>query len=374
MTKKNQKTILISSNYAWTIFNFRMGLIKRLKDEGFKVVVLTEFDGYESKILKEVDEIIPLFISRKGINPLIDIITIFSFIKTILYVKPSVMLLFTVKPVIYGSLAARLSKVPSISMITGLGTVFIKNSWLTTLVKSLYRKSLLSSPITFFQNISDRDLFLEHKLIVPDSWKITPGSGVDLDKFTYEEQLDQKELIFLFVGRILKDKGVIEFIDAAKIIKAKFSNVRFQLLGPTATENRTAISSKEMSEWVNEGVIEYLGETDDISFFLKRASCIVLPSYREGTSRALLESAAVGRPLIASDVPGCKEIIDDKKSGFLCKVRNHKDLAKKIEDMINLSHRERVQMGKNGRLKVENEYNQEIVCNLYIDAIRTINQ
>jgi len=370
---KNHKTILISSNYAWTIFNFRMGLIKRLKDEGFKVVVLTEFDGYESKILKEVDEVIPLFISRKGINPFIDVITIFSYIKAILYVKPCTILLFTVKPVIYGSIASKLTKVKSISMITGLGTAFIKNSWLTGLVKYLYRKSLSSSPTTFFQNTSDRDLFLEHKLINPNSWKITPGSGIDLDKFKYSEQLDKGELIFLFVGRILKDKGIIEFINAAKIIKKKFPYIRFQLLGPTATENRTAISSREMKEWVDDGVIEYLGVTDDISYFLKRASCIVLPSYREGTSRALLESAAVGRPLIASDVPGCKEIIDDKKSGFLCKVRDHKDLASKIENMVKLSYEERVLMGKNGRLKIENEYNQDIVSDLYIEAIKKIN-
>lgn len=367
-----QKTVLISSNYAWTIFNFRMGLIKRLKKEGYRVVVLTQFDDYEKKIIKEVDEVIPLFISRKGINPFIDIITLINFIKVILKIQPSYILLFTIKPVIYGSLAARYTNSISIPMITGLGTSFIKNSIITTIVKKLYKLSLISSPLVFFQNHNDKEIFLQHKLIGRNQWKITPGSGVDLANFSYIEANFSKNLTFLFVGRILKDKGVLEFFEAAKIIKKKYPETRFQLLGPIGSENRTAIPKKEVQKFVDAGFVEYLGITENTSSYIKNACCIVLPSYREGTSKALLEGAAVGRPLIASDVPGCREIIDNNLSGFLCKPRDGEDLAKNIEKIIKLSFEERLLMGKNGRFKMEKEYDQEFVFDMYIEAIQNI--
>lgn len=365
----SSKKILISSNYAWTIFNFRMNLIRRLKKEGFEVIILTQFDGYENDIKNEVDEIKPLFISRKGINPFVDLITFFSYLKTLFFYKPSAVLLFTIKPVIYGSFAARFTKTPSITMITGLGTVFIKESWLTKLVKYLYRFSLKSSKTIFFQNNDDRDLFIKNELVNPKFCKTTPGSGVDLVKFKQTKLPQRKSIVFLLVGRMLKDKGVREYIEAAKIIKKKYSNVSFQLLGPIATENRTAISLDQIKKWQDNKIIEYFGETDEIVGFLNNATCVVLPSYREGTSRALLEAAAVGRPIIASDVPGCKEIIDDGRSGFLCKVKDSIDLADKIEKMIILSHESRVLMGKNGRLKVQKQYNEDIVLNSFVDAV-----
>ncbi len=359
------KVILISSNYAWTIFNFRMNLIKRLKKEGFKIIVFTQFDGYELEIKKEVDVIKNLFISRKGINPLIDLITLFHYIKTFLIFKPSNILLFTIKPVIYGSIAARLTNVNSISMITGLGTSFITNTWLTKIVKRLYKIALKSSQINFFQNKDDLKIFIDNKIVEPSSCAITPGSGIDLEKFKQSDFPNEKNLKFLFVGRLIKDKGIREFVDAARIIKRKFPDVDFQVLGPMGSENRSAIKQNELEGWKKEKVIKYLGETNDTLFFLNKATCIVLPSYREGTSRALLEAAAVGRPLIASDVPGCREIIDDSKSGYLCKVKDHLDLADKIEKMIMLPHESRLTMGMNSRLKVENEYDENIVLDLY---------
>ncbi len=368
MNKEN-KVVLISSNYAWTIFNFRMNLIKRLKKEGFKIIVFTQFDGYELEIKKEVDVIKNLFISRKGINPLIDLITLFHYIKTFLVFKPSNILLFTIKPVIYGSIAARLTYLNSISMITGLGTSFIKNTWLTRIVKRLYKFALKSTKINFFQNKDDMKIFVDNKLVKSSSCFITPGSGIDLVKFKQRDLPNKKNIIFLFVGRLIKDKGIREFVDAARIIKKKFPDVHFQVLGPIGSENRTAIKPNELGKWKNEKVIEYLGVTDNTSYFLNRATCIILPSYREGTSRALLEAAAVGRPLIATDVPGCREIIDDSKSGYLCKAKDHLDLANKIEKMIMLPHDSRLTMGRNSRLKIEKEYDENIVLNLYIDEI-----
>ena len=369
MIKKNQKTVIVSSNYAWTIFNFRMPLIRRLKSDGYKVVVLTQFDGYESLIATEVNQIRKLFISRKGVNPLLDFLTILDFIKSIIIVKPDLLLLFTIKPVIYGSIAARLTNIEAIVMITGLGSAFISGTWIKKVVKILYRFALSSVPVVFFQNNDDKNLFLREGFVNKKACRMVPGSGVDLERFKFTNLPKSKKVVFLFVGRMLWDKGIGEFVDAARRLKSRYPNVRFQLLGPCGVENRTSISNLKMNEWQKEGFIEYLGETDNVASYIVRATCIVLPSYREGTSRVLLEAAAMGRPLIATNVPGCREVIDHRITGFLCKPRDSTDLSEKIEQMIKLPHEVRSLMGTKGREKVENGFDQEIVCDLYAEAM-----
>ena len=373
MELKNGKTILLCSNYAWTIVNFRLGLIKRLKAEGYKVIVLTQFDGYEAKIITEVDEIKPLFISRKGVNPFIDIFTILDLVRYLLKFKPDYLLTFSIKPVIYGSIAAKFTRVKSIVMITGLGTAFITDTWLTKFVTALYKFSLSSVSTIFFLNCDDKQLFVEQKLVDSKICELTPGEGVDLKKFRYTNLLQTSNTVFLLIARMLWDKGVNEFVEAARILKAKYPSARFQLLGPLGVENRTSISITKMTEWQKEGFIEYLGETDNVNSYIESACCVVLPSYREGTSRVLLEAAAMGRPLIATDVPGCREVIDDGVTGFLCIPKDPFSLSQKIELMLNLPHESRRLMGVKGREKVENEFNQDIVCDLYMEAIKNSN-
>ena len=365
------KTIIVTSNYAWTIYNFRMPLIRRLNEEGYKVCVLTQFDGYESLIANEVDQIRPLFISRKGVNPLVDFFSIIDFIKHFIRIKPILILSFTIKPVIYGSIAARFMRLSSIVMITGLGTAFVKNNWITKIVKILYRFSLASVATAFFQNADDKNLFINNNLINPRICRLTPGSGVDLGKFTHTNLPTSHEMTFLLIGRMLWDKGIGEFVDAAKSIKLKYPHVRFQLLGPLGVQNRTAIKEIEVEAWENEGIIEYMGSTDDVRRFIEKACCVVLPSYREGTSRVLLEAAAMGRPLVATDVPGCREVVEDGVNGFLCKPRDYVDLSSKIELMLKLPYEARQVMGARGREKIENEFRQEIVSDLYMDAIES---
>jgi glycosyltransferase involved in cell wall biosynthesis len=370
--KLDKATILVCSNYAWTVYNFRMPLIRRLKKEGYKVIVVTEFDGYENEIRLEVDMIEPLFISRKGVNPFVDIFTIIDLIRHLRKFKPDILLAFTIKPVIYSSIAAKLLRIPSIVMVTGLGTAFITNNWITRVVKKLYKFALSSVSIVFFQNVDDRDFFVQQKFVDTKVCRYTPGSGIDINKFTYSKLTNNSEITFLLIGRMLWDKGIGEFVEAAKIIKLKYPNARFQLLGPLGVQNRTAIKSTDMEAWENEGIIQYLGETDDVTKFIEKACCIVLPSYREGTSRVLLEAAAMGRPLIATDVPGCREVIEDGVTGLLCKARDYVDLSQKIEMMLKLPFDARSIMGIKGRSKIENEFRQEIVCDLYIDAIKRL--
>lgn len=371
MIKEEGKTIVICSNYAWTIYNFRMALIRRLKAEGYKVIVLTEFDGYENVIQSEVEQIKPLFISRKGVNPFVDFFTIVDLVRLLIKFKPDLLLTFSIKPVIYGSIAAKILKIQSIVMITGLGTAFITDNWITKVVKSLYRFALSSVSIVFFQNVDDKDLFVDNKLVNKKVCRHSPGSGVDLEKFAYSPLPNTPEITFLLIARMLWDKGIGEFVEAAKTIKLKYPHANFQLLGPLGVQNRTSIKKSEVNAWENEGIVEYLGETDDVARFIENACCVVLPSYREGTSRVLLEAAAIGRPLVATDVPGCREVVSDGVTGFLCRPRDYADLSQKIESMLNLPYEARQVMGAMGREKIENEFRQEIVCDLYIDAIKS---
>lgn len=370
MEENNAKTVIVCSNYFWTIYNFRLGLIKRLKAEGYKVVVISQFDGYEKKVASEVDEIRPLFISRKGVNPFIDIFTIFHIVKYLLIFKPYALLSFSIKPVIYGSIAARFTKVKSIVMITGLGSAFISDNWITKVVKALYKYSFVSISKAFFQNTDDRNIFLTNRLVDEKVCQLIPGSGVDLEKFSPTVAPSNERITFLLIARILWDKGVGEYVKAASKIHELYPNTKFQLLGPLGVENRTAISKLQMEKWEKNCNIEYLGETDDVAPYISKACCIVLPSYREGTSRVLLEAAAMGRPIVTTDVPGCREIVEDQITGFLCKPRDYLDLVEKLELMINLSYTDRKIMGAKGREKIEKEFNESIVFDYYIHALK----
>ena len=370
MNIASRKTIIVCANYAWTIYNFRMALIRRLKSEGYKVIVLTQFDGYEEQIRSEVDGIASLFISRKGVNPFVDLLTVADLVRHFISLKPDTFLGFSIKPVIYGSIAAKIFKTPSIVMVTGLGTAFISNNWITKVVKTLYRFSLSSALVIFFQNSDDRNIFINNKLVAKKICMDSPGSGVDIIRFSYSILPITTEFSFLLIARMLRDKGIGEFVEAARAVKLKYPNTRFQLLGPLGVQNRTSIKKKEVKAWENEGIIEYLGETDDVKSYIEHACCVVLPSYREGTSRVLLEAAAMGRPLIATDVPGCREVVEDGVTGFLCKPRDYVNLSEKIELMLKLPYETRRVMGVKGREKIETEFRQEIVCDLYVDALK----
>ena len=339
MINHKQKTVVICSNCAWSIYNFRLPLIRTLISSGFKVVVITEFDGYEKKISNEVSDLYPLYISRKGINTLSDIVTFIDLLKKITIIKADYLFLFTIKPVIYGSIVARIMRLPNIVTITGLGTSFISESWITKIVKLLYKFALQKASVIFFQNKDDKNLFEENNLVISKVCKLVPGSGIDLKKFEFSKPRDEANMTFLLIARMIKDKGIVEFVDA------------------------------EINQWVEEGTVEYLGDTDNVKEFIRDSSCIVLPSYREGTSKVLLEAASIGRPIVTSNVAGCKEIVDDGINGFLCKSQDSIDLGKKIHQMLLLPYETRVKMGILGRKKMESEFNQKIVLDNYKQAL-----
>jgi glycosyltransferase involved in cell wall biosynthesis len=341
-----------------------------LISNGYKISVITQFDGYEKELKNYGCDVYNLFISRKGINPFIDIITLLHILIHLLVLKPSICLTFTIKPVIYTSFVLRFLDIKNIAMITGLGTGFIKGGWLTFIVKKLYRFALAKVSYVFFQNPSDQQLFWDHNLVDPFKCKLTPGSGIDLQKYVFSKKSnDSNSFIFLLIARLVWDKGIKEYLEAAWQLHEEFPEVQFHIIGPSGVQNRTAIPINEIENWKLEGVVNYIGEVEDIQPKIAEATCIVLPSYREGTSRVLLEASAIGRPIIATDVPGCKEVVLDKKSGFLCKVKDSHDLYLKMKKMCLLDQGKRNEMGLIGRKHVENKFNHELVCQIYLDTL-----
>ena len=365
--------VLISVNTAWNIANFRLGLVSALRAAGHEVVAVAPVDDSVDRIGQAGCRFVALPMDNKGTSPVRDAILTCRYFFLLRRERPDIFLGYTIKPNIYGSLAAHALGIPAINNISGLGTAFIKTGLLTRIVKALYRIALRKSAVVFFQNTDDRDLFAAGGLVRGDRARLLPGSGVDLARFQPApvENRDPGGLRFLLIARLLRDKGVMEFVEAARKVKAQAPDSRFQLLGFVDAQNRTAISRQEIDRWVGEGTVEYLGATDDVRPFISQADCVVLPSYREGTPRTLLEAAAMARPLIATDVPGCREVVEDGRNGFLCRVRDADDLAAKVSAFVALPQTRRNEMGRESRSKVEREFDEKIVVARYLEAIES---
>ena len=232
----------------------------------------------------------------------------------------------------------------------------------------LYRIAFRRSPVVFFQNGEDRQLFIERQIVREEQARVLPGSGVDLERFTPAPSVNGPA-VFLLIGRLLRDKGVVEFVEAARLLRSEMPNARFQLLGPIDEGNRTAISNAELDEWVRSGVIEHLGTSDDVRPFIGAATAVVLPSYREGMPRSLLEAAAMERPLIAADVPGCRDIVEDGVNGYLCAVRDADSLASAMRRLAQLPLAQRVAMGQAARREVQDRFSEELVVRAYLDVL-----
>lgn len=364
--------IVITLNSSWNIINFRSGLIKALIAKGFDVIAIAPEDKYSHHIQEMGCKYISIPMKVQGKNIFFDIYLFLRYLKIFYQEKPDALLTFTIKPNIYGSFAARILRIPRINNISGLGTVFINPGFLTKVVKYLYKLALKNANVVFFQNIDDRTYFVREKITKPKQSRVIPGSGINLKNFEYARLNKPKnlgELSFLLIARMLWDKGIEEYVNAAKIVKNESPNSKFFLLGPLDINNPAGITLNQITQWSNDGYIDYLGTSDQVSDVILLSDCIVLPSYREGVPRSLLEGAAMGRPLIATDVAGCKETIEDGSNGFLCMPRDAEDLADKMIILIKLSHEERQLMGCKGREKVEIEFDEKIVIENYLSAI-----
>ena len=362
--------ILMTVNAAWNIWNFRRPLVEALAADGHRITVLAPFDDAVPDLERLGCRVRPLEMSVKGLNPLENLKLQRRFGRIFREERPDAVLSFTIKNNIFGARAAKSTDVPFLPNVTGLGTAFLSGKLLQTVTEQLYRRSFADLPVVFFQNEDDRDLFLDRRLVRADQARLLPGSGIDLQRFAPAPMPPSKAPpVFLMIARLLRDKGVMEFVEAARRVKVRHPQARFQLLGAAGSENRSAIDLPTVDAWVAQGVVEYLGTTPDVRPAIAAASCVVLPSYREGAPRTLIEAAAMARPLIATNVPGCRAVVDRDVSGFLCDLRSAESLALAMERFLALSPEAQQAMGAAGRAKMKREFDQTLVVDAYRAAL-----
>ena len=371
-----RKKIVISVNTAWNVCNFRAGLVRALVRQGYDVLVLAGADDYVSQLAGLGCGFKKLALDNHGTNASRDLALLVKYWRVLQSVRPLAYLGFTIKPNVYGSIAASAQAIPVINNVAGLGATFMHGTMLTEFVKQLYRLSLRRSSQVFFQNRDDRQLFVDAGLARAGVTDVLPGSGIDLQHFTPFPMMphDDGSFRFLLVARMLKDKGIEEYVAAARIVRQHLPWVQFQLLGAVDVENPNGIPASRLAEWESSGLIRYLNRVDDVRPHLAQADCIVLPSYREGVPHSLLEAAATARPIIATDVAGCRDIVDEDGNGFLCRVKSAPDLADKMIRMAQLAPEQRLRMGAAGRDKVVREFDEGIVIGRYLKAIGRIEE
>ena len=364
--------ILFVANYMWDIYIFRGGLLKALVADGHEVVAAAPDNGridMEKAIpgLKSVS----ITLNKRGINPMEDMKLTYDLYKLYKKENPDIIFHYTIKPNIYGTIATRMAKKKSVAILTGLGYSFVKGGLISKVAIALYRFSLKFSKEIWVLNSDDKETLIENKIGSREKVFILPGEGTDCERFKPlpMERKDERT-IFLMVARAFFDKGFREYEEAARMLRKKYEDkVEFQFLGALGGEAVSGITEEYMNKLQEEKVINYLGTVDHPENVIKEIDCLVLPSYREGISKVLMEGAAMERPIIATNVTGCKEIVDDGENGYLVNVRDSRDLAEKMEKFIHLSKEEREGMGKKGREKILKEFDEKIIIDIYRDKI-----
>lgn len=369
---KQNKRVLLVSNTAWSIFNFRLVLAKFIGQNGCYVQAMAPRDDYSNKLIQSGIPFKHISIDNKGSNPVKDLLLLFSFFLKYIKTNPDLIIHYTIKPNIYGSIAARLLGKKSIAVVTGLGYAFIQRGFTTKLVMVMYKVAFMCSNRVLFLNETDRTFFCRLKIVNRHKTTVLPGEGIDTVLFKPMEAKLTDACTFLFVGRLLFDKGLGELIDAMRLLKKVKPEARLQIVGFLDALNPTAVSKETLDQWIAEGLVEFLGASTDVRKFISHANCVVLPSYREGVSRTLLEAASMAKPIIATDVVGCREIVKHQISGFLCKVKNANSLFESMLAFTNLSLSQQEQMGNQGRIHVEQNFADEQVLNTYVPLFESL--
>lgn len=367
---KGNKIVLVG-NTSWSMYNFRMPLMRDLMELGYVVAVIAPPDEFSSRMEDEGVDFYPILIDGKGSNPVKDRRTLATFRRLYRSIKPDLIIHYTIKPNIYGTLAAAYLGYKSIAITTGLGQIFQEKSLRARVVKRLYKIAFRYPERILFLNSDDRDTFYENNLLKdPSRAFVLPGEGIALNSFTRSVPLPKEERKFLLVGRLLRPKGVEEYVRAARVVRSKYPEAIFSILGFVNEEDPTSVTLKELETWDEEDVIKFLGSTDDVKKYLEETSCLVLPSYyREGVPRVLLEAASMGVPIITTDNVGCREVVIDGVSGYIVPIKEVESLAAAAEKIIQASDEELVQMGKAGRQLIEDRFSQERVSSELIALI-----
>lgn len=371
---EGRKKVAIIENHELGIYSIRHDLVKAIAEQ-YDTTVLTEVDdsfknGDLEKLVHFVD------VGKAVLNPATALKYNARLRKALLKAKPDVCLTFTIRPAIYGNLVTRSLKIPTISTITGTGPLFDSRSISYTIARQLYKRVLKKTKLVFFPNYDDLNGFVDRGYINKEQGRRVPGSGINYEQFSPQPSTrgNDGKFIFLFISRLLKDKGTLEYVEAASLLKPHFPNAEFHIVGPLWTGNKKSltVTAEELNSWIEKKWIVYHDKQKDVRPFVANADCVVMPSYREGMSNVLLEAASMARPLIATDVTGCRDIVEHGVNGFLCMVKSGSDLAEKMKQMMALSPAEREWMGKKGREKMIREFDKKIVIEKYLDAIKEV--
>lgn len=370
---KRLNKILLVANSTWNFYNFRMNIIDALMDREDEVVLVSPVDEYLAPLLeiKKVRHIPLKNLNRKGVNPVQEV-KLYNELKEIYRVElPDLIIHFTIKPNIYGNLAAKSLDIKSICVVTGLGYVFLHDTFYNSFAKRMYQYSFKKAELIIFENEDDRNLFIEKNISAAEKSLSVKGCGVNLDYYKplLDVKQDHSRTIFTFIGRFMVDKGILEFIDAARQISQKYSKVEFWLAGDVDSGNPASIDQTQLVNWVESGLVKYFGQVKDIRSIIQKSDCVVLPSYREGMSRLLTEAIAMERPVISSDTPGCKDIVDDGKNGYLVPVKDSAALIVAIEKFLRLNEAERNLMGRKGREKATLEFDDQKIATQFMQYI-----
>lgn len=365
--EKEKGTIVLIGNHHIVIYNFRKELIERLLLENYRVVVLMPYTKEAEKIKALGCELVDIPVDRRGMNPIRDGKLFFRYRKILKKLHPSAVLTYTIKPNIYGGMACRLLHIPYICTITGVGKGVEQGGILSRLIFIMYRIAMKNVQRIFFQNKQDFSLF-KKSYVGQGRYRIVNGSGVNLENFTYQHFPPEADTLrFIFIARIDKLKGINEYLEAATFIKKKYPHTEFHILGFWQEDYQERIETLS-----KQGIVIYDGMQEDVIPYLRKSQCLIHPSYLEGMSNACLEAAATGRAVIASDIPGCRECVDNGKTGYLFTPGHVNDLIEKIEKFIALPYNEKKRMGELGRKKMETEFSREKVVNAYIDELKNI--
>ena len=357
------KRILLIANEYTTIINFRMELIHAFIKAGHTVGVALPDHERNAEIRAIECMTYSLPIKRKSKNPIKDFKIVYKIFKIIDEFHPDIAFTFTIKPNVYGGIACTMKHIPYVATITGLGTSIQNGGLMQKVSLFLYKFGLKNAQKVFFQNTSNRD-FLIQTHTYEGKYEVVPGSGVNLSRFHVMNYPSNEELNFVYVGRVMKEKGIEEFFEAATYIHGKYPYVYFHVCGPCED-----VYEERLRELERRGIVIYYGRVKDMTTKYVIAHCIVHPSYHEGMANVLLEAAACGKAIIASDIAGCREVVDDGVNGFLVDVKNADSLKENIEKFIFLSYEQQKQMGLAGRKKVEKEFDRNIVIGMYLGEL-----
>jgi glycosyltransferase involved in cell wall biosynthesis len=371
-TGTDNKLIALVSNSSWSLYNFRLDVIRSLRKNGYNILVIAPDDEYSSLLANEGCRYVSINFNNRSENPLQDLSLYLQLKKIYKDQKPDFIFHYVIKPNIYGSLAAADCSIKSIAVVTGLGYSFATKNWLYQVVKLLYKKALKKTEAVWFLNNEDAKIFINEKIVPIEKMKILPGEGINTDYFFPKEKTPESSPIFTFLmcTRLLKSKGIIVYADAARILKKKNYNVNFELIGFFEKQHPDSVPEEELKKWEREGLIIYGGFAKDVRPYLQKADCLVFPSfYNEGVPRCLMEAASMELPIITSFNRGCKEVVLNNSNGYICNLNDPFDVADKMEKMINLTAEERTRMGKNGRALVIKKFSVSKVTDEYIKTL-----